>query len=92
MSMESVKFIFLCGLIVVLAWQNQKTQKKIDMYESLYADTYRQINSNSLVIEDIMSQVPQEVERISRKVAKDEGLKLFKEFAENFKKLSEEGK
>ena len=92
MNMERAKYIFVCGLIALLGWKNYSLEKKVDMYESMYVDTYRQINSNSLVLEDLMDQVPQEVERISRKVAKEGGIKLFKEFGENFKKLSQEGK
>ena len=38
-----------------------------------------------------MEQVPEEVERISRRIAKEEGIKLFKQFAGKFRKLSEEG-
>lgn len=78
--------------IIYLGISNHSLKKKINMYESLYVDTYRQINSNSLLLEDLMYQVPPEVERISRKVAKEEGIKLFKQFSENFNKLSEEGK
>ena len=62
------------------------------MMKSMNADLYRQVNDNSLVLDSIMQQVPQEVERISRKVAREEGVKLFKQFSENFNKLSEEGK
>tara|TARA_B100000287_G_scaffold433265_1_gene494560 strand:- start:230 stop:412 length:183 start_codon:yes stop_codon:yes gene_type:complete len=54
------------------------------------ADLYRQVNDNSLMLDSIMEQVPSEVERISRRIAKEEGIKLFKEFADNFKSLSEE--
>ena len=32
------------------------------------------------------------VERISRRVAKEEGIKLFKKFSENFNNLTQEGK
>ena len=41
------------------------------------------------MIEDLMEQVPPEVERISRRIAKEEGIKLFQEFRDNFNKLSE---
>jgi len=78
--------------IIYLGLSNHSLKKKINTYESLYADTYRQINHNSLLLEDLMYQVPPEVERISRKVAKEEGIKLFKQFSDNFNKLSEEGK
>ena len=59
------------------------------MMESINADSYRQINQNSLILEDLMEQVPPEVERISRRIAKEEGIKLFQEFRDNFYKLSE---
>ena len=62
------------------------------MMGSMHADLYRQANDNSLILDSIMQQVPQEVERISRRVAKEEGIKLFEEFRDNFNKLSEEGK
>ena len=62
------------------------------MMGSMHTDLYRQVNDNSLMLDSIMQQVPQEVERISRRVAKEEGIKLFEEFRDNFNKLSEEGK
>ena len=49
-------------------------------------------HDNSLMLDSIMEQVPPEVERISRRVAKEEGIKLFEEFRDNFNKLSEEEK
>ncbi len=60
--------------------------------KSINADLYRQVNDNSLVLDSIMQQVPQEVERISRRVAKEEGIKLFEKFRDNFNELSEKGK
>ena len=62
------------------------------MMGSMHTDLYRQVNDNSLMLDSIMQQVPQEVERISRRVAREEGIKLFEEFRDNFNKLSEEGK
>ena len=75
-----------------LTYKVVKLEKKVNMYGSMSTDVYRQVNDNSLIIDSIMQQVPPEVERISRRVAKEEGIKLFKEFADNFNKLSEEGK
>ena len=89
MNMERAKYIFVCGLIVLLAWQNSKLQDKVNMMESMNADLYRQVNDNSLVLDNIMQQIPPEVERISRRVAKEEGIKLFQQFRDNFNKLSE---
>tara|TARA_Y100000817_G_scaffold219090_1_gene172676 strand:- start:601 stop:879 length:279 start_codon:yes stop_codon:yes gene_type:complete len=73
-----------------LTYKVVKLEKKINMYSSISTDVYRQVNDNSLMLDSIMEQVPSEVERISRRVAKEEGIKLFKEFADNFKSLSEE--
>ena len=92
MNMERAKYIFVCGLIVLLAWQNSKLQDRVNMMESINADSYRQINQNSLILEDLMEQVPPEVERISRKIAREEGVKLFKQFSENLNKQSEQGR
>lgn len=89
MSMERAKYIFVCGLIVLLGWQNSKLQDKINMTESMNSDLHRQVNDNSLMLDNIMEQVPPEVERISRRVAREEGIKLFQEFRDNFNKLSE---
>ena len=77
-SKSSSGFDFLC-----------KLQDRVNMMESINADSYRQINQNSLILEDLMEQVPPEVERISRRIAKEEGIKLFQEFRDNFNKLSE---
>ncbi len=92
--MNKMQRIF-CAVLTVwagfLTYKVVQLEKKINTYESLYVDTYRQINQNSLLLEDLMSQIPPEVERISRRVAKEEGIKLFKQFGENFKKLSQEG-
>lgn len=89
MNMERAKYIFVCGLIVMLGWQNSELQDKVNMMESMNTDLYRQVNDNSLMLEDIMEQIPPEVERISRRVAREEGIKLFQEFRDNFNKLSE---
>ena len=44
MNMERAKYIFVCGLIVLLAWQNSKLQDKVNMMGSINADLYRQTN------------------------------------------------
>ncbi len=91
--MNKMQRIFCVVLTVwagFLTYKVVKLEKKINMYSSISTDVYRQVNDNSLMLDSIMEQVPSEVERISRRVAKEEGIKLFKEFADNFKSLSEE--
>ena len=89
MNMERAKYIFVCGLIVLLGWQHSKLQDKVNMIESMNADLYRQSNDTALTLDSVMQQIPPEVERISRRVAKEEGVKLFQQFRDNFNKLSE---
>lgn len=89
MNMERAKYIFVCGLIALLGWKNYSLEKKVNMMGSMNADLYRQVNDNSLMLDNIMQQIPPEVERISRRIAKEEGIKLFQEFRDNFNKLSE---
>ena len=91
--MNKIQRIFCVVLTVwagFLTYKVVQLEKKINMYSSISTDVYRQVNDNSLVLDSIMEQVPSEVERISRRIAKEEGIKLFKEFADNFKSLSEE--
>lgn len=93
--MNKMQRIF-CAVLTVwagfLTYKVVDLEKKVNMINSMSSDVYRQTNGNSLLLDSIMEQVPDEVERISRKVAKEEGIKLFKQFADNFRKLSEEGK
>ena len=91
--MNKMQRIFCVVLTVwagFLTYKVVQLEKKINMTSSMSADLYRQVNDNSLMLDSIMEQVPSVVERISRRVAKEEGIKLFKEFADNFKSLSEE--
>ena len=91
--MNKMQRIFCVVLTVwagFLTYKVVQLEKKINMTSSMSADLYRQVNDNSLMLDSIMEQVPSEVERISRRIAKEEGIKLFKEFADNFKSLSEE--
>ena len=78
--------------IIYLGLSNYSLKKEINMMGSMHGDLYRQANDNSLMLDSIMQQVPSEVERISRRVAKEEGIKLFEQFRDNFNKLSEEEK
>ena len=92
--MNKMQRIF-CAVLTVwagyLTYANVQLDRRVGMYQSIFEDQYRQMNTNSLILDNLMSQIPPEVERISRRVAKEEGIKLFKEFGENFKKLSQEG-
>jgi len=89
-KMQRIFCVVLTVWAGFLTYKVVQLEKRINMTSSMSADLYRQVNDNSLTLDSIMEQVPSEVERISRRVAKEEGIKLFKEFADNFKSLSEE--
>ncbi len=90
MNDKSSKGLSIVSVICViyLGLSNHSLKKQVNLMESMNSDLYRQVNDNSLLLDGLMEQVPPEVERIAR----EEGIKLFKEFSDNFNKLSEEGK
>tara|TARA_Y100000361_G_scaffold89565_1_gene79608 strand:+ start:3220 stop:3411 length:192 start_codon:yes stop_codon:yes gene_type:complete len=56
----------------------------------MYADNQRVITDLQMMMESFIELAPQEMESIARKAGRQEGIKLFKEFASNFKKLNEQ--
>tara|TARA_Y100000004_G_scaffold72720_1_gene81625 strand:- start:599 stop:790 length:192 start_codon:yes stop_codon:yes gene_type:complete len=56
----------------------------------MYADNQRAITDLQMMMESFIELAPQEMESIARKASREEGIKLFKEFASNFKKLNEQ--
>ena len=84
--------IILLGAIGFMCSDIYNLRQKINMLNSMNADLYRQVTDNSMMLDSITEQIPPEVERISRRVAKEEGIKLFKKFSENFNNLTQEGK
>ena len=42
------------------------------------------------MLETFVEMAPREMESIARQTSREEGIKLFKEFAANYKKLNEE--
>ena len=56
----------------------------------MYADSQRVVTDLQMMMESFVELAPQEMESIARKASREEGIKLFKEFASNFKKLNEE--
>lgn len=78
---------------VLTAWAGFLTykvvdlEKKVNMTNSMSSDIYRQVNDNSLLLDTIMEQVPPEVERISRRIAKEQVINAMKALQENISKI-----
>lgn len=87
----NTKFNFvLLVFLGLLCWETYSLDKRIKQQTSMYADNQRLITDLQMMMESFIELAPQEMESIARKASREEGIKLFKEFASNFKKLNEE--
>ena len=85
------KFNFvLLVFLGLLCWETYSLDKRISQQTSMYADNQRVITDLQMMMESFVELAPQEMESIARKTSREEGIKLFKEFASNFKKLNEQ--
>ncbi len=87
----NTKFNFvLLVFLGLLCWETYSLDKRIRQQTSMYADNQRAITDLQMMMESFIELAPQEMESIARKASREEGIKLFKEFASNFKKLNEQ--
>ena len=87
----NTKFNFvLLVFLGLLCWETYSLDKRIRQQTSMYADNQRAITDLQMMMESVIELAPQEMESIARKASREEGIKLFKEFASNFKKLNEQ--
>ena len=89
--MKENKFnIVILLFLGVLCWELYTLDKKADNQMSAFVGQQQHINDIHLMLESFVEMAPREMESIARQVSREEGIKLFKEFASNFKKLNEE--
>ena len=74
-----------CGFLL---YQNYHLTKKLDLTYNGVVEAHRILNESMIMMESMQQMLPDEIEAVSREVAREEGIKLFKEFAENFKKAT----
>ena len=88
--MNNMQRLF-CAVLTVwagfLTYKVVDLEKKVNMTNSMSSDLYRQVNDNSLLLDNIMEQVPTEVERISRRIAKEQVINAMKALQENISKI-----
>ena len=74
---------------------NYKLEKRVSHLEGEAYYTNMHLNDTSMKLEMFLSMIEEEmhssIRRISRPIAREEVIKGFQEFAENFRKLSEKG-
>ena len=89
--MKENKFnIVILLFLGVLCWESYRLEKKADRQMSAFVSQQQHINDIHLMLESFVEMAPREMESIARQTSREEGIKLFKEFAANFKKLNEE--
>lgn len=84
---------FNCVILLflgLLCWESYRLEKKADMQMSAFVYQEQHINDIHLMLETFVEMAPREMESIARQASREEGIKLFKEFAANYKKLNEE--
>jgi hypothetical protein len=78
-----------------LGLMNYKQGKRINYLEGDMYLTNMQLNNTSMKLEMFLDMIEEEmhssIRRISRPIAREEVVKGFQEFAENFRNLSEKG-
>jgi hypothetical protein len=78
-----------------LGLTNYKQGKRITQLEGEMYLTNTYLNNTSMKLEMFLEMIEEEmhssIRRISRPIAREEVIKGFQEFAENFRKLSEKG-
>jgi len=90
-EMKENKFnIVILLFLALLCWESYRLEKKADMQMSAFMSQEQYINDIHLMLESFVEMAPREMESIARQVSREEGIKLFKEFAANYKKLNEE--
>ena len=89
--MKENKFnIVILLFLGLLCWESYRLEKNSDMQMSAFVSQEQHINEIHLMLETFVEMAPREMESIARQTSREEGIKLFKEFAANYKKLNEE--
>lgn len=90
-GMKENKFnIVILLFLGVLCWESYRLEKKADKQMSAFVGQQQHVNDIHLMLESFVEMAPREMESIARQVSREEGIKLFKEFAANYRKLNEE--
>jgi len=89
--MKENKFnIVILLFLGVLCWESYRLEKKADMQMSAFVFQEQHINDIHMMLDTFVEIAPREMESIARRVSREEGIKLFKEFSANYQKLNEE--
>jgi hypothetical protein len=81
--------IILFTILGFMGYNSYKTQEMVAENRSMLMDGFLHVAELQLMMDSFVQLAPDEMESIARRISKEEGLKLFKQFAENLNKTQE---
>ena len=81
--------IILFTILVFMGYNSYKTQEMVAENRSMLMDGFQHVAEVQMMMDSFVQLAPDEMESIARRISKEEGLKLFKQFAENLNKTQE---
>ena len=81
--------IILFTILGFMGYNSYKTQEMVAENRSMLMDGFQHVAEVQMMMDSFVQLAPEEMESIARRISKEEGLKLFKQFAENLNKTQE---
>ena len=81
--------IILFTILGFMGYNSYKTQEMVAENRSMLMDGFQHVAEVQMMMDSFVELAPDEMESIARRISKEEGLKLFKQFAENLNKTQE---
>ena len=81
--------IILFTILGFMGYNSYKTQEMVAENRSMLKDGFQHVEEVQMMMDSFVQLAPDEMESIARRISKEEGLKLFKQFAENLNKTQE---
>jgi|TARA_Y100000401_G_C8316245_1_gene222605 hypothetical protein len=81
--------IILFTILGFMGYNSYKTQEMVAENRSMLMDGFQHVAEVQMMMDSFVQLAPDEMESIARRISKEEGLKLFKQFAENLNKTQE---
>ena len=73
--------IILFTILGFMGYNSYKTQEMVAENRSMLMDGFQHVAEVQMMMDSFVQLAPDEMESIARRISKEEGLKLFKQFA-----------
>ncbi len=81
--------IILFTILGFVGYNSYKTHQMVAENRSMLMDGFQHLSELQMIMDGFLEIAPNEMERIARRISREEGIKLFQQFAENFNKRQE---